>query len=271
MPTLPSTGLASDLRGRVIGRGRQSQVELTERGHMGMPTVIKKMGVGRQLSYEEARCLHAQFYVYRDILKLSGWSIPDVYDAALCGEKDGLYIRTYEEYIDGQSVSEVMYGGFDVADKKWEICGQLFSLLSQQRGVPWAVGNKLLHRLPYGVDLKPDNLVLDSGGRVYLVDIFGPKTIDDRGRWVSYARKLERLDEVSLMIVTATREGAILRFLRLAARGCPVGFAETEAIARLRDCLLAVGISSGESEFIVNEVSRGYPWLDELYGTFAGS
>jgi len=259
-----STSFTGDWRGRAIGNGGQSQVELIESGQLETSLVVKRMGIGKHLSHEEAYSLYAQLPAYWDALKLSGWNIPNMYDVAVYAGKRGLYIYSYEEYIDGQSV------GAHVADKKWEIFRQLFSLLAIQRSVLWSVGGRILHRLRYGVDLKPDNLVFDNAGRVYLVDTFGPKTINERGKWMSYVRKLERLDEESLMVVTATREGMILRFLRLAEKGWSVEFAESEMATRLHDCLLAAGISPGESEFIISEVKRSYPWLDELYNSLAG-
>ena len=273
MPVLSSTDLTDSatsryydgLHGTIIGYGKQSQVELLERDYLKMPIIIKWMGVGKRLKYEETVNLHTHLFVYRDILERNGWSIPKLHEVIIYKAKRTAYISVYEEYIIGRSINEIIQDKSYAVNQKWELFGLLFSLLARQESVTLTVGSKQLHRLPYGVDLKPDNLIIDDTGRIRLVDTFAPKTINDKGQWTSYSKKLEGLDEESLMAVTATREGIVLRFLRLAHVRSPVEYGKSEVIQHLQDCLLEAGVSSGETEFIMDEVKSGYRWLNHLY------
>jgi hypothetical protein len=125
---------------------------------------------------------------------------------------------------------------------------------------------KNLTRLPHGIDLKPANLVR-SGPIVYLVDIFGPKEITAEGVWKTYNPKLDGLSHQNLLAVCATREGAIIRLIRLAAQSwVSSGSIKADQLwGQLTPVLDQSGIPPHERDFILAEIDNDFPWMNELY------
>jgi len=249
------------LHGTVINYGKQSQVELLEREYLKVPIIIKWIGVGKRLTYKEVTDLYIHLVDYRDILERNGWDVPRLHEVIIYKDKRAACMSVYEEYITGQRIDEIIKDSRTVR-RTWELFASLFLLLARQETIAVTMGNQQLHRLSYGVDLKPSNLVIDSAGKVYLVDTFGPKVIKPSGQWAAYSKKLEGIGKEPLMAVTATREGILLRFLRLVG----IEDAKNATIQRLWDCLHEAGIPPSEVKFVIDEVKNGYPWLDYLYG-----
>jgi len=121
--------------------------------------------------------------------------------------------------------------------------------------------------LPHGLDLKLANLVLEPAtSQLYFVDLFGPKELDESGRWRIYSRKLDTLPADNLRIVTATREGAVLRFWRLARKSWEPDRARRVSLRdQFVDHLESMGAPDDEFALIRNEIDQSFPWLNALY------
>ena len=69
----------------------------------------------------------------------------------------------------------------------------------------------------------------------------------------------------NLRAVTASREGMVLRFWRLCEGFWAGESTPAERRARFLDLLPNVGAPDYEVAMIANEISQGYPWLDQIY------
>ena len=123
-------------------------------------------------------------------------------------------------------------------------------------------------RLPYSLDLKLANFVIDFDDlKVYFVDIFGPKNLNEKGDFKFYSTKLDGLSQESLISVTGTRAGVILRFYRLLEKSWEQ--AESDVLGEVRkyfySLLERVNVTTAEKDFIINEIENNYPWLDTIY------
>ena len=121
--------------------------------------------------------------------------------------------------------------------------------------------------LPHGLDLKIANVVLNETGKLYFVDLFGPKELDATGHWLSYTDKLDTLSEESLLAVCATREGALLRFYRLAEKlwheQCGIEIAQLrQGFSQL---LQSLSFPEPEKKMIMAELESDFSWLDSVY------
>lgn len=228
--------------GRFLTQGKQSRIYLAQ-------TLVKVIGTGKGLTQNEANTLARQLYGYHDILHCRGWLLPQLYCIRVnhSGLESELIIR--EQYIPGSSLTEV------IADKGIVCAMQhvlpIVKLLCAEPTVKVVYHGKALYRLCYGVDLKPDNIVLNSvTNELVLVDTFAPKTMRKSGSWCRYSKKLERLSPTKLQIVTATRAGILLRLLRL--MGLQKTSPEYGAVLSL---LESTGMEKEELHFIASEVS----------------
>lgn len=101
-----------------------------------------------------------------------------------------------------------------------------------------------------------------------MVDIFAPKELDADGKLSSYNSKLDPVSPGALAIVCATRQGALLRFLRKTQQEWVVKTesASTDEFIEDVDELLALSVlPADEAEMVVTEMGQGYPFLDTLY------
>src|SRR3989344_3485377 len=109
-------------------------------------------------------------------------------------------------------------------------------------------------QLPYGIDLKLASLILDTNGNLYFVDFFGPKELDENYNWKIYNPKLDYLPQENLALVCATREGCILRMLKLAL----LHIQNIEEIAiyinHFKEIIIYSSLPKKEKEFILNEL-----------------
>jgi hypothetical protein len=177
-------------------------------------------------------------------------------------------IFSYEEFIEGGDAEHMVADPEQPNFRKWYLIEKVFRLLYSYPQAQLTRGSLLgrdLTFLPHGLDLKLANLVLDPDGQLFFVDLFGPKELDAEGGWLTYSTKLDSLPPENLRVVTATREGAILRFWRLARR-------TWEPIKDRRPLLeddflqrLAALAPTEEFETVKGELLDSYAWFDELY------
>ncbi len=218
--------------------------------------IEKHIGRNKRLTLSEALRLKHQLFVYQHILRQQGWHIPECYLLEVNVTKDKVELRLLEQYIEGPTVTEVLkLHGTSYALKK--IIPTLY-VLTMQPTVPYDYGKYRLQRLAYGVDLKPDNIILYSKKTPFLVDTFAPKLLTITGNWRYYSSQFETLAAQELLVVTATREGVILRLLRL------LGI-DRHSLSVSR-AFLQAGLSSREIAFLKKEITMGYPLLNIIYG-----
>lgn len=95
------------------------------------------------------------YEAYEVLCKIRCKSLPEIYDAVKLD--DGQIV--FEEYIDGITVAEVMETGkYRYGGAKNVICSVCEALTVLHK-------NGFVHR-----DVKPENVVIDNGGRVVLID-----------------------------------------------------------------------------------------------------
>lgn len=238
-------------RGHFLTRGNQSCIYLTQ-------TLTKVIGSDKDLTHDEASYLAAQLHDYHTMLSRRGWLLPELYSIRLnSGHESELIVQ--EQYIAGPSLKSL------IADKDI-MCAiryllPIIRLLCAEPTVKVTNYGKTFHRMCYGVDLKPDNLVLSStADELFLVDTFAPKIMRKSGSWSCYYRKLERLSPRKLQIVTATRVGILLRLIRL------MGLQKTSPeYTAVLSALHNAGVNKEELHFIAGEVNADYPLLDYIY------
>ena len=258
-----------------MSQGRQSRVSVLQfKLSRGAELIVwKRMGVGKGLTEGEAEALHSRLRPYRRQLRNFGWNVPKLFHTHVAQVDAEWQIYSYEQYIPGGDAEFAVRDSAEPNFRKWQLLRAAIETLGEypsDKLVPRSLLGQNITCLPHGLDLKLANLVSD-GLVVYFVDIFGTKELSDDGRWLTYNRKLDSLPEDNLLAVCATREGAILRLFRLAEKSwIESGSLRKESIrAELQIVLSQSNIPKGECDFIMNEVSLGYPWLDMLYSETA--
>jgi len=208
--------------------------------------------------------LHEGLVEYQQSLMDSGWNIPKAIHGTVVELLGEHQIFWQEQFIEGGD------GAVLLSDPQVPTCYK-WHLVSEVMRTMYGYGHDAVRRhvfdgqeltaLPHGLDLKPENVALQKyTDRLYVIDTFGPKLLDQDGEWLTYQPKLEDLPADSLRLVTATREGAILRFWRLAS-GCWDGSDDAAFLELLRTSQAP----PDEMAFIQNQISQGYPWLDRIY------
>ncbi|MEK7638232.1 MAG: hypothetical protein AAB375_02295 [Patescibacteria group bacterium] len=255
-----------------ISEGRQSRVSILEYTEQNTTrqVLFKRMGAGKQLSLDTAKSLESRLIPYRDELARFGWRIPTAYyTRTLLHEGEG-QIFSYEQRV-GRGDGEKIFGNPEQPNfLRWNIIRQTFETLArypQSSLKRRQLAGQGVTALPHGLDLKLANVVPDIDGTLYFVDLFGPKEIDEQGRWRTYRPELDSLPKENLLAVCASREGTILRFWRLAetiwSKTLKVGI---EDIRRgFLEFLDSLNLPSEESDFIKQQIATGYPWLDRIY------
>lgn len=254
-----------------ISQGRQSRVQVLEFNFATRSELIlwKHMGVGKGLTEKEAKRFHKRLRTYRRSLRDHGWNIPKLYHTSVSRVGSDWLIFSYEQFISGGDGDHVVRDGSVPNYRKWFLLRTVVETLAEyppaslKRKV--LLGRKLT-MLPHGLDLKLANLVA-SDGQIWFVDLFGPKELKGSGGWLTYSRKIDSLAPDKLTAVCASREGLILRLFRLAEPSwISSGSISLDSLrVNFEDVLEQSGIPQREIRFIMDEVSRGYPWLDELY------
>ena len=257
---------------RGISEGRQSKVSVLEYSTENQPRRVlwKRMGVGKALSAELARTLHSRLRPYKRALEDFGLNVPVLYHTQPVELDSEAQIFSYEELITGGD-SEFMVANREEPNfRKWFI---LRAVLETLAGYPEqslrrkVIAGQEVSLMPHGLDLKLANVVLNEQGKLYFVDLFGPKEIDQSGHWLTYTAKLDSLPEENLLAVTASREGALLRFYRLAEKiwveNCALDSGKIRA--GFNDLLAESNLPEKEKRFIVSQLQENFSWLDEVY------
>lgn len=243
VPVFSSDGL--------ITQGKQSHVFISR-------FIVKQMGIGKGLTFREVSDLTRHLSLYQQVLRQRGWSTPITYFMQINDHEAGSYLTTLEQYIEGPSFTDILAKeGVPQALSYLEL---ILHLLANESTSEFAYERLRFHRLKYGVDLKPDNLVLDVQTReLFLVDTFAPKIITSEGQWGWYSKKLDELGPEELMVVTGTREGISLRLFRL------MGISKTRHYSNILSSLETNGMRKEEVRFIASEIESDYPLLDYIY------
>jgi hypothetical protein len=257
---------------RAITQGRQSRVSILEYDLAGTTyrVIWKRMGAGKGLTFEEAVQMHSRLLPYRNTLVRAGWRVPKVFYARPVRINGESQIFSYEEFIPGGDGEKMVENPEEPNFRKWHMVEEttrlLFSLAEDQLR-PYSFHRRELTRLPYGLDLKAANVVLSKGTNdLYFVDLFGPKELDPDGQWIIYNEKLDTLPPDNLVAVCATREGALLRFWRLARRLWePDRARRADLDTQFLERLAALELPAQSLGFISDEVTNGCPWLNHLY------
>lgn len=180
-------------------------------------------------------------------------------------------IFSYEEYIPGGDAEHMIADPRVPNFRKWYVVEKVLRALYAYPNmdlVQRALVDKSVHLLPHGLDLKLANLVLHSEtSQLYFVDLFGPKELTPVSReWVTYSSKLDSLPPDHLRVVTASREGLILRFWRLARRTWEPDKARRRLLQDdFLERLKALDPPEPEFRLVRDEVENDFPWLDKIY------
>jgi hypothetical protein len=259
------------LTGVPITEGRQSRVSVLEYEHEDSTyrLIWKRMGAGKNLDGDEARVMRDSLAPYRRSLELSGWTIPKIFNATVVKTLDEFQIYSYEEFIAGGDGERMVADVAEPNFRKWYLIEKVLRLLLHypedqlRRG---ELHGRELTLLPHGLDLKLANVVLEKDtNQLYFVDLFGPKELED-DHWRIYSPKLDQLPPDNLQVVCATREGAILRFWRLAQRSWERDRSRRLGLrSEFLERLFALDPPDEEYRLIRSEIEAGFPWLNQLY------
>lgn len=255
-----------------ISEGRQSRVSVLEYKADDQPRQVlwKRMGAGKGLSIEESSDLYSRLAPYKKKLETCGWTVPTLYYATPIEIDDETQIFSYEELITGGDGEFMVANREEPNFKKWFIIRSVLQTLAnypKQSLRRKIIAEQDVTLLPHGLDLKLANVVLNEQGKLYFVDLFGPKELTENGRWLNYMPKLDSLPEENLMAVTATREGAILRFYRLAEQLWSQNCDMKSEIIRIgfREILANLNFPEQEKKFINSQLDANFSWLDKIY------
>ena len=230
------------------------------------------MGVGKGLTEAEAALMRSRLEPYKRSLETAGWHVPKLFHSRVVDIDGEAQIFSYEEFVSGgdgdKMIADVRQPNF----RKWylveETLRRLYSY-SETNTSRHLVAGEMVTLLPHGLDLKAANVVLEQGSdTLYFVDLFGPKELlgTPEPQWLIYNSKLDPLPAENLIAVCATREGAVLRFWRLARR-----LWETDRNLRdylqpeFLDRLAALHPPDQELAFIRHQLTQGLPWLNNIY------
>lgn len=255
-----------------ISQGCQSRVSVLEYSveNQKRRVLWKRMGVGKNLTNSEAETFQQRLEPYRAELIKAGWNLPTIYytDTVAVGEE--FQIFSYEELITGGDGEFMVANPEEPNFRKYFMIREVIATLATYPAkMLWRqkIAGQEITRLAHGLDLKLANLVLNEAGKLFFVDLFGPKELDPDGQWLSYSSKLDSLSEENLLAVCASREGAILRFYRLAEKlWVKVGGMEAPKLRKdFSEMLVFSNIPKAEADFITSEISAGFPWLNSVY------
>ncbi|MBA2279144.1 hypothetical protein H0V99_01745 [Candidatus Saccharibacteria bacterium] len=255
-----------------ISESRQSRVSVMEYevGGEYFKVLWKRMAAGKGLDGGEAVLLDGMLMPYRGELIKQGWNIPETFFHAPTRINGETQIFSYDQFIPGGD-GEKMIINPDVPNfRKWFMIRRVIETLAGydeaglSRGM---VAGEDVTILPHGLDLKLANVVAEADGKVYFVDLFGPKQFNENGEWAAYSSKLDTLPPESLKAVCATREGAILRFYRLAEQlwseniGISKDYLKEGFLTQISQSTLP----QEETAFIEEQVINNFQWLDIVY------
>lgn len=255
-----------------ISEGRQSRVSILEyRVENQINRVLwKRMGAGKHLTEPEARGLAERLRPYRSELMRAGWNIPELFyitTVALEGEHQ---IFSYEQLVGRGDGDKMLANPEEPNFRKWHLLRETARTLAHygtSEIVRENIAEHEVSRLPHGLDLKLANVVLDEAGKLWFVDLFGPKELTPDGSWRIYSTKLDSLPEDKLAAVCATREGMLLRMYRLAEKvwSASGGITQDQLRKGFVSLLESLKLPNNELVFIINQIKTDFPWLDSIY------
>jgi hypothetical protein len=249
--------------------GLQSRVELMDLP--GIPeglVLLKRMGVDKGLTRDEASALQERLAPYREDLCVNGWNVPDLYATRLAATGKEWQIWSYEQYVPGQDMARLLESDGSQALARYAVRHVVDTLAGYNPSSlqSLTVDGQKLTLLPHGIDLQPANVVIADQGQVCTIDIFAPKEVDEYGNFVTYNPKLDEVSPYTLKIACATREGAILRFLRKTQKLWATNGLSADDFIEDSDEMLAMSeLSADEAKFIIADMDAGYPLLDAAY------
>lgn len=260
-----------------ISKGRQSFVQvLSFRFSHGEELVVwKRMGSGKGLSRGSTQSMLEQLRPYRRSLRNHGWNVPKIFHSHLSQEDDDHFVSSFDQYIRGGDCDHLIRNSQVPAYAKWHVIRTVIETLAEydtESIFRTELDDGVYTCLPHGLDLKLANLVSD-GTQVWFVDLFAPKLLLGRedshtsARFAIYDSHLDTLAENSLFKVTATREGAILRLLRLAE----LSWVGTGDITSEEFCHVALQILEesllprDEKRRVADEFDCKFAWLKSIY------
>jgi hypothetical protein len=240
---------------------RISKLPLSSNAPRGQ--ILKRLGVGRNLTRAEASTLLDECEAYRHQLSRANIRIPPVSSAEILAIDTEYQIWIVEDYILGSSArlrspSTMSAEALEIVIRAIAILERLKDFDSKRTTGP--------PNCMVAIDFKPSNLIRSRGGLV-LVDTFPPLRVDSgRITSASFNVKLHRFSYEKLSYVTNTRVGMISRFTKLL-------LADMTDVSDVRACeqLLADQIEarsprgSGFLTAFVNELRDDFPGLSRFY------
>ena len=253
-----------------FGEGRQSRVSALEIVKKDTVTKViwKRCGIDKRLTESECQELCSRISPYREILKSFGWNVPEVYYSEPVQLENEYVIFSYEQLIEAVDVERMFKDEHTAHFERLAVLQKIIQIITNnfhQKLELKRFGDYELTLLPYGIDLKLANLILDHQGTLHFVDFFGPKELKEGGSWKSYTAKLDSLSQDNLKIICATREGCILRMVKLALKNLPDTTNKELYLNHFLDIILLSELPRREKDFIVNEIKNDFPMLDKVY------
>ena len=212
-----------EIKTNFLSSGRQSRVSILEyeSKKQNHRVIWKRMGAGKGLTRGEAAEAKANLIPYQKSLKAHGWQLPQLYYLKEVPTGNEYQIFSYEELVGQGDGEKIIIDPDEPNFKKWFIVRSVAEQMAKYFTPDLqktSIMGKELTLLPHGLDLKPANVVTTDDRGLFFVDLFGPKLLEPGGKWKFYSPKLDSLSEETLLAVCGTREGALLRFMRLTER-----------------------------------------------------
>lgn len=253
-----------------FGEGRQSKVSALEiKTPLSVRKVIwKRSGIDKKLDRTEANVFALSLHPYRETLLRYGWHTPEILYHEVVEDEGEYRIFSYEELILAADVERMFKEGGTTHFERFSVIQKTIATLTNHHHGSLSTLHTYghtFHLLPYGIDLKPANLVLDHKGKLHFVDFFGPKELTEEGDWKTYSTKLDSLSKENLRLVCATREGCILRMLKLCLQQLPENCDKNYYKNSFAECILHSSLSEEEKRYIMSQVENNFPLLAKIY------
>lgn len=263
-------GVHFEIPSMKFGEGRQSRVSALEikKGNTSRKVIWKRCGVEKKLQKEEAENLCKRLTPYREVLRIYGWNVPNIFYSEVVQQESDYVVFSYEELIEAID-TERMFKEVNTAHfERLAVFQKIITTLTNKEHehlIKKEYFGRTFSQLPYGIDLKLANLILDAQGSLHFVDFFGPKGLTPQGTWETYSTKLDSLSQENLMVVCATREGCILRMLKLALRHLPHKDMTIVYFNHFKDIITHSPLPKDEKQYILQELENGFPLLTSVY------
>ena len=180
------------------------------------PILLKRLGIGRGLTLDEAKFLRLNFEEYYSILGSLPIRKAELYSSHVVETSGEAQLWSLEGYISGESLDHMWRTPRLGLEYKFEVFGSILNRLSE-----FDESQEFLslcgYRLPIlmvGADIKPVNIVIELDGIPSLVDFYPPLKIND-GLIDGYSSRSYVFEEFKLIAVCATRVGIVLRLIWL--------------------------------------------------------